>query len=211
LSGSEIARVELVISNRSAAGALDRARRAGVTAKVIDTGNLTSEDAAAALLTELDAHQIDLIVLAGYLKLIPISVVERYPHRILNIHPALLPSFGGPGMYGIRVHQAVLASGARVSGASVHLVDERYDEGKIVAQWPVPVYPIDTAAELAARVLRVEHLLLPATIEALVMRRDEDSNAQFMSFGPSADPGPSSDVISRFTAQISTDLPPVLE
>jgi folate-dependent phosphoribosylglycinamide formyltransferase PurN len=86
---------------------------------------------------------------------------------MLNIHPALLPGFGGAGMYGMRVHRAVLESGARVSGATVHLVNERYDEGRIVAQWPVPVLPGDTPESLAERVLRVEHRLLPAAVELL--------------------------------------------
>jgi folate-dependent phosphoribosylglycinamide formyltransferase PurN len=87
---------------------------------------------------------------------------------MLNVHPALLPAFGGPGMYGMRVHEAVLAAGCRVSGATVHHVDERYDEGRIIAQWPVPVLPDDTAETLAARVLRVEHRLYPAVVDALV-------------------------------------------
>jgi folate-dependent phosphoribosylglycinamide formyltransferase PurN len=87
---------------------------------------------------------------------------------MLNVHPALLPAFGGPGMYGMRVHEAVLAAGCRVSGATVHYVDERYDEGRIIAQWPVPVLPDDTAETLAARVLRVEHRLYPAVVDALV-------------------------------------------
>jgi folate-dependent phosphoribosylglycinamide formyltransferase PurN len=87
---------------------------------------------------------------------------------MLNVHPALLPAFGGPGMFGMRVHEAVLAAGCRVSGATVHYVDERYDEGRIIAQWPVPVLPDDTAETLAARVLRVEHRLYPAVVDALV-------------------------------------------
>jgi phosphoribosylglycinamide formyltransferase 1 len=93
-------------------------------------------------------------------------VVARYRDRILNIHPALLPAFGGPGMYGLRVHQAVLASGARESGATVHLVDEAYDRGRILAQTRVPVLPADTADTLAARVLEAEHRLLPAVVLA---------------------------------------------
>ena len=87
--------------------------------------------------------------------------------RMLNIHPALLPAFGGPGMYGLRVHRAVIDSGARVSGATVHLVDDRYDEGRILAQWPVPVFSDDSPEALAARVLAVEHRLLPATVLAV--------------------------------------------
>ena len=105
-------------------------------------------------------------MLAGYLKLVPAAVIARYRGRIINIHPALLPAFGGPGMYGRRVHEAVLASGARESGATVHLVDEVYDRGAILAQARVPVLPGDTPERLAARVLEVEHRLLPAVVLA---------------------------------------------
>jgi len=105
-------------------------------------------------------------VLAGYLKLVPAPVITRFRDRILNIHPALLPAFGGKGMYGHRVHQAVLASGAKESGATVHLVDEAYDRGPVLGQVRVPVLPDDTPDRLAARVLEVEHRLLPAAVLA---------------------------------------------
>ncbi|HEU4954729.1 MAG TPA: formyltransferase family protein, partial [Gemmatimonadales bacterium] len=114
----------------------------------------------------LDRAQADLVVLAGYLKLVPAGVIERYRGRIVNIHPALLPAFGGRGMYGRRVHEAVLASGARESGASVHLVDELYDRGEVLARARVPVLPDDDPDRLAARVLEVEHRLLPAVVLA---------------------------------------------
>jgi formyltetrahydrofolate-dependent phosphoribosylglycinamide formyltransferase len=165
---SAIARVELVVGSRDGIGALDRARRSNVVASTIDSSQLGPAETASAMLSALEVHQIDLLVLAGYVRLIPATVVERYRGRLINIHPALLPSFGGPGMYGLRVHQAVIASGARVSGATVHLVDEHYDEGGIIAQWPVPVFPDDTPDYLAARVLLVEHRLLPAAIESLI-------------------------------------------
>lgn len=112
----------------------------------------------------------DLVVLAGYLKLLPARVVARFPQRAINIHPALLPAFGGPGMYGRRVHEAVLASGATVSGATVHFVDERFDRGPIIAQRTVPVLPDDTADTLAQRVLAVEHELLPRVVLDLATR-----------------------------------------
>jgi phosphoribosylglycinamide formyltransferase 1 len=166
--GSSLARVELVVASRPGVGALARAQRAGVATCVIASGPGGPAATAGAMLNLLDSHHIDLIVLAGYLKLVPEVVVDRFRSRILNIHPALLPGFGGAGMYGLRVHAAVLASGVRVSGATVHLVDEHYDQGSIVAQWPVPVLPGDTPERLAARVLEVEHLLLPAAIEALL-------------------------------------------
>ena len=161
------ARVELVVASRHRVGALQRAERAGVPSAALSLA-INGPDFPRLLLDVLQRHAIDLIILAGYLQLVPGEVVERYRGRILNIHPALLPAFGGKGMYGMRVHQAVIASGARVSGATVHHVDERYDEGSIVAQWPVPVLEGDTPETLAARVLRVEHLLLPAAIEALL-------------------------------------------
>ncbi len=160
------ARVVLVISNREGAGALERAVECGVpTATIAPDGQ--DADRLLALLAE---HRVELVVLAGYLKRVPQRVVAAYRGRMLNIHPALLPAFGGQGMYGRRVHEAVLASGARVTGATVHLVDEQYDHGAIVAQWPVPVRPDDTPDVLAARVLAVEHRLLPSVVMAFAAR-----------------------------------------
>lgn len=166
--GSAIARVQLVVGSRAGIGALDRASAAAIASVVIDPAVLEADAVAEAMGIELDRHAVDLVVLAGYLKLVPPAIVARYHQRIINIHPALLPAFGGPRMYGMRVHRAVLASGARVTGATVHFVDERYDEGRILAQWPVPVLADDTEETLAARVLRVEHLLLPAAVESLL-------------------------------------------
>ena len=155
------ATVALVVSNQATAGALDRARQAGVATQV-----LKNPAHGPGLVELLRAHQVDLVVLAGYLKLVPGDVIQAFRDRILNIHPALLPAFGGPGMYGKRVHQAVLASGATVSGATVHVVNEEYDRGPILAQWPVPVEPGDTPETLGVRVLKVEHALLPAVVLA---------------------------------------------
>jgi len=152
-----------VVSNRPDAGALDRARRAGVSTTVLrDPADPTE------LLAALGGA--DLVVLAGYLKLVPAGVVARFRWRMINIHPALLPAFGGPGLYGHKVHEAVLASGAALSGPTVHYVDEQYDHGPIIAQWPVPVRPDDTAETLAARVLAAEHRLLPRVVRALARR-----------------------------------------
>jgi len=155
------ARIVLVVSNTLEAGALERARRAGVTTAV-----LHDHQDGAELLGVLREHRVELVVLAGYLKLVPTEVVTAFRDRIINIHPALLPSFGGKGMYGHRVHEAVLASGSTVSGPTVHVVTAEYDRGPIVAQWPVPVRPGDTPESLAARVLAVEHEMLPAVVLA---------------------------------------------
>lgn len=161
------ARVALVVSDRSC-DALDRADRGGIERVLIPARGAEPEQLAFATLAALDAAAIDVIALAGYLRLVPASVVERYRGRIVNVHPALLPAFGGPGMYGLRVHHAVLRAGVRTTGATVHFVDERYDEGRPIAQWPVPVLPNDSAETLAKRVLRVEHVLYPTAIERLV-------------------------------------------
>ena len=153
-------RVTHVISSHGGAAALERARAAGIATSVLaDPANPTE-----VIDTLGDA---DLVVLAGYVKRIPTPVVRRFPLRMINIHPALLPAFGGVGMYGTRVHERVLASGATLSGATVHYVDEEYDHGPIIAQWPVPVRPDDTAATLGARVLETEHRLLPLVVSAV--------------------------------------------
>lgn len=155
------AQVVLVLSNRADAGGLERARAQGVPAVVLADPADADE-----WLERLEAHAVDLVVLAGYLKLVPAAVIARYRDRIVNVHPALLPAFGGKGMYGHRVHEAVLASGARESGATVHLVDEVYDRGAILARGRVAVLPGDTPDRLASRVLEVEHRLLPAVVLA---------------------------------------------
>jgi phosphoribosylglycinamide formyltransferase-1 len=158
LGDGRASEVVLVIAGREEAGAIARARRAGIAVAV------SAPEGLASLLV---AHAIDIVVLAGYLAFVPDDVTRKWAGRIVNIHPALLPSFGGHGLYGLRVHRAVLAGGARLSGATVHFVDAEYDRGPIIAQWPVPVVDGDTPESLAARVLRVEHLLLPRAVEAL--------------------------------------------
>jgi formyltetrahydrofolate-dependent phosphoribosylglycinamide formyltransferase len=154
-------RIVLLVSDRDAAGAHERARRAAVETRVIPPAGRDASEVAGEMLEALGETGVEVVFLAGYLRLVPGPVVARYRRRILNIHPALLPAFGGKGMWGHHVHEAVLASGARVTGATIHLVDERYDEGTILAQWPVPVRSGDTPASLAARVLAVEHRLYP--------------------------------------------------
>jgi len=165
-----LARVALVISDRESAGALDRARNAGIPTRVLIARGRSTEDVAGDTLQALDEGRIDIVALAGYLRLVPEDVVRRFRGRIVNIHPALLPAFGGPGMYGINVHRAVIRAGCFISGVTVHYVDERYDEGRPIVQWPVPVLRGDTAESLAARVLRVEHAVYPLAVEALARR-----------------------------------------
>jgi formyltetrahydrofolate-dependent phosphoribosylglycinamide formyltransferase len=167
------ARVTLVISDRADAGALSRAATKGIDARVIPVSGLTEHDVATAMLGVLTSAGIDLIALAGYLRLVPAEVVRGYRGRIVNIHPALLPAFGGKGMYGMRVHRAVLEAGCTITGVTVHHVDERYDEGRPIAQWPVPVVRGDTAESLASRVLAVEHVLYPLAVEWLARRMTE--------------------------------------
>ncbi|KAL7103073.1 hypothetical protein ACP275_08G158200 [Erythranthe tilingii] len=123
------------------------------------------------LVIALRSYKVDFILLAGYLKLIPVELVRAYPKSILNIHPSLLPSFGGKGYYGMKVHKAVIASGARYSGATIHYVDEQYDTGRILAQRVVPVLAKDTAEDLAARVLHEEHKLYADVAAALCEER----------------------------------------
>lgn len=159
LAGSERAEVALVLGHRADVPALARALDRGIPAEGLDDWKSGAE-----WLERLGRSRIDLIVLAGYLKLVPPEVIQAYRNRIINIHPALLPDFGGAGMYGHRVHEAVLRSGARQSGATVHLVDEVYDRGAILAQATVPVFPDDTPDRLAERVLEAEHQLLPAVV-----------------------------------------------
>jgi phosphoribosylglycinamide formyltransferase 1 len=166
--GTPEARVVLVASDRPDAGALERARGAGIATELIRSPRAPDAPGPLDVVRE---HRVDFIALAGYLRLLPRELIAEFPSRIVNIHPALLPAFGGAGMYGERVHRAVLQSGSRVSGATVHYVDEEYDHGAILAQWPVPVLADDTVHSLSARVLKVEHVLYPRVIEAVASGR----------------------------------------
>jgi formyltetrahydrofolate-dependent phosphoribosylglycinamide formyltransferase len=156
--------VVLVGSNRPDAGALARAARAGIAGAVLQSPHAPD---GAPVADVLERHRVDLVALAGYMRLVPPEVTAAYRGRMLNVHPALLPEFGGPGMYGERVHRAVVQAGAPFSGPSVHFVDEVYDHGPVIAQWPVPVLPTDDHRTLAARVLRAEHLLYPRVVDAV--------------------------------------------
>ena len=154
--------ITFVGSERGDAGALDRARAAGIATGVLDAPGDSD-----AMLSLLGTVKTDVLVLAGYLKLVPETVVRAFRGRLLNVHPSLLPSFGGPGMYGRRIHEAVLEHGATLTGVTVHFVNEDFDRGPIIAQWPVPVLPGDDVKTLGARVLRTEHRLLPLCVAAV--------------------------------------------
>lgn len=163
-------RIRLVVSNNSHAGILDTARTNSLPALHLSQKQFSTEAAFVdALLSALRSHGVDFIVLAGYMKQLPPPVVNAFRDRIVNIHPALLPRYGGKGMYGLRVHEAVLSAHEKVSGATVHMVDEEYDHGAIVLQKTVPVLPEDTPETLAERVLRVEHELYPEALRKIAL------------------------------------------
>ncbi len=171
-SGELGARIVLVISNRRKAGALERARDAEKPAEYLSPRRFDSDDAYRdALLELLRRHDVTLICLAGYLRKLPVEVVRAYADRMLNIHPAPLPQFGGPGMYGHHVHEAVLAAGVAQTGPTVHFVDEEYDHGPVAAHVAVPVLPDDTPDTLAERVLAAEHRIYPRVVAAVAAGR----------------------------------------
>ena len=160
LADSGDAVIGVVLADRDAPALALAASRGWRAHRLSDHGDATE------WLQVLRESQADLLVLAGYLRLVPSGVVTAMAGRIINIHPALLPRHGGHGMYGRRVHAAVLAAGDSESGATVHLVDEEYDRGAVLGQGHVPVQPGDTPERLAARVLELEHRLLPAAVQA---------------------------------------------
>ncbi len=172
LARERVAKVALVASNRADSPALLLAETAS-----IDIAHFDANDDGSELLDLLHRYRIDLVVLAGYLKRIPPRAIREYSGRIMNIHPALLPAFGGEGMYGARVHEAVIASGAEETGVTVHLVDEDYDRGPIVAQWRVRVDKSDTPESLAARVLNVEHVVYPRAVEMVAILQQLESKS----------------------------------
>jgi phosphoribosylglycinamide formyltransferase-1 len=169
------AEIVLCLSNRSQCGAMEFAKEYGIeTVHLSEKQFGTIDDYANAMLRALQKRQIDLILLAGYLCKIPDAVVAAYPEKIINIHPSLLPQFGGAGMYGMRVHEAVIASGETRSGATVHFVNEEYDKGRIIMQNHVPVLTGDTPETLAERVLRCEHRLYPEALEQLLAEQQQE-------------------------------------
>jgi phosphoribosylglycinamide formyltransferase-1 len=159
----------VVISNNSDSGAIAKAKTEGVPYYYLSgkthPGPGELDDA---ILNAFLRHQVDIVVLAGYMKKLGPKTLAHFQGRILNIHPALLPKFGGEGMYGIHVHEAVIAAGEKESGVSIHFVDENYNTGAILAQTRVPVMPDDTPETLAARVLKQEHILYAETLQRIV-------------------------------------------
>jgi len=160
------ARISIIISNRSDAGIFNIAQDRNIPYRHINPSDYTTEkDYCSEVLSLLDECSVGLIVLAGYLKKIPSEIITQYRNRIMNIHPALLPAFGGQGMYGMKVHQAVVEYGAKVTGVTVHFVDEEYDHGPIILQEPIGVDDDDTPELLAEKVLSVEHRVYSRAIK----------------------------------------------
>ena len=169
-SGALQATPAVVISNNGESGALARATKEGIPrCHLSSKSHPTPESLDQAILDALLRHQVDIVILAGYMKKLGELTLSHYAGAILNIHPALLPKFGGQGMYGIRVHEAVLAAGEAESGATVHLVTDEYDAGAIIAQDKVPVLAGDTPQTLAGRVLKTEHSLFSAVLQKIAL------------------------------------------
>ncbi len=164
-SGQIKGKVKLVIANNKDAFALDRGKKYGAEGIFIDHRGISREEHERMIAEEIDNNDIDLIVLAGYLRMFSPFFVQRYKWRIINIHPALLPDFGGPGFHGMKVHKAVLESGNMVSGCSVHFVTEEVDGGPVISMQEVPVLKDDNPITLQARVLEKEHELLPLVVQ----------------------------------------------
>jgi phosphoribosylglycinamide formyltransferase-1 len=157
-SGELPVEIAFVLSNNSKSGALEKARAFGAPAYHVSAQSEGGEGTAAArMLALLDGHQADLLVLAGYMKPVPSEVLARMRNRVVNIHPALLPAFGGQGYYGHKVHEGVVTRGCQYTGLTIHMVNERYDEGQVLLQRIVPVPPGSTADEVGALVLKLEH------------------------------------------------------
>ncbi len=168
IKANEINNAEIccVISNNQNSGALQYAETHGITALHLNRLQFgTDEEFNNTIMKILDENQVNFIVLAGYLKKVDTTIIKKFNKRIVNIHPALLPKYGGKGMYGMHVHNAVIASGDKRSGATVHLVDEEYDHGQILLQETVPVTKSDTAETLAQKVLNIEHKIYPLAIK----------------------------------------------
>lgn len=166
---NSIINIKAVCSNDSNCNALKLAQSLEIDTYIVP--KIQDERAVVSLIDFLQKREIELIVLAGYLKLIPELLVESFEYKIINIHPALLPAFGGKGMYGMNVHKAVFESSAKVSGATVHFVNQEYDKGKIIAQRCVDISDVKTPEKIAERVLDIEHKLLPYVIKKFAQNK----------------------------------------
>lgn len=167
-SGKLNCKIVFVLSNNSDSGALEVARRNNIPAFHLSEKKFHKNSFEDSLMDLLNQYQPDLIVLAGYMKLVPVSVIQRFKNRIINIHPALLPKFGGKGMYGMNVHRAVYDAGEKISGVTVHLVNEKYDEGEILFQEMVDISDCTSPEEIANKVLQVEHQVYPDVIQKII-------------------------------------------
>lgn len=173
-SGMINAEISVVIASRSDIFALERARANNIPSRVFRKADYPSVEAMYdEIIALLDSLSIDLVVLAGYLTILSENIVKAYAGKIINIHPSLIPKHCGMGYYGIRVHRSVIESGDKVSGATVHFVDEGADTGKIIRQETVPVLPDDTPETLAARVLKLEHKILPEVVRDLCAEKGD--------------------------------------
>lgn len=162
---SELVNVELVLANKETAFVLERARSLNVPFAYMGKAEWTE---GTAVLSLLEDRKIDFIVLAGFLARVPDCILHAYPNKIINIHPSLLPKFGGKGMYGDRVHEAVVAAGEAETGITIHYLNERFDDGEIVVQYKCPVLPQDTAADVAKKVHALEYEYYPKVIDRLL-------------------------------------------
>jgi len=174
-TGEVPASVVLCVSSSANSGVCHRARTLDIPVFIVEGISDLETDELQAVLAR---HQVDFIALAGFMRKIPTSLVRAFENRMLNIHPALLPAFGGKGMYGNRVHEAVIAQGVSSSGATVHIVDEEYDAGPIVLQESITVLRTDTPASLAMRVLEVEHRLYPKAIDLFARKMIQISDRE---------------------------------
>lgn len=156
----------VIISNNSNAGVFERAKKKNIPHYHI-SNKTNPENTTKAIINALKKHDVNMVILAGYMKKIEPELIDAFDGKVLNIHPALLPKFGGKGMYGMNVHKAVLEAGEAFSGATVHLVNKKYDEGRILQQKKVPVLPDDTPESLAERVLQAEHFIYSDTLKKI--------------------------------------------
>lgn len=160
--------IVFVLSNNSSSGALEIARSKNIPAFHLSEKVFHKNNFEESLIDLLDKYKPDLIVLAGYMKLVPVSVIKKFQNRIINIHPALLPKYGGKGMYGMNVHNAVYQAGEKVSGVTIHLVNENYDEGRIIYQEQVDISDCKSPEEIAEKVLKLEHKVYPEVIQKII-------------------------------------------